>query len=70
MRGPAVRRDLRRADRCDTATGTRADPLKTIGAGITKAVDAHAAVGVYVQTGEYDETVAMTAGRRRVRRLR
>ena len=46
----------------DTATGTRADPVKTIGAGITKAAMRMPAVGVYVQTGEYDETVAMKAG--------
>src|SRR3954468_8987882 len=46
----------------DTATGTRADPVKTINAGIAKAVLRTPAVGVYVQTGEYDETVAMKAG--------
>ncbi|MBV8760880.1 MAG: hypothetical protein JO257_26535, partial [Deltaproteobacteria bacterium] len=46
----------------DTATGTRSDPLKTIGAGITKASMHVPAVGVYVQVGDYSEQVAMKAG--------
>lgn len=46
----------------DSATGTRADPLKTIGAGIAKAATRTPPVAVYVAAGEYDETVTMKPG--------
>jgi hypothetical protein len=46
----------------DSAQGTRADPLKTINAGIAKASARMPAVPVYVGSGEYDETVTMKAG--------
>src|SRR6185312_8041209 len=46
----------------DTGTGTRSDPLKTIGAAVTKAAARVPAVGVYAQVGDYNEQVTMKAG--------
>jgi hypothetical protein len=46
----------------DSGAGNRAEPLKTINAGIAKAATREPPVAVYVGAGEYDETVTMKAG--------
>ncbi|HET9625447.1 MAG TPA: hypothetical protein VFP84_28965, partial [Kofleriaceae bacterium] len=46
----------------DSAAGTAAAPLKTVGAAITKAAAQKPVAGVIVQAGSYAEAVTMVAG--------
>lgn len=46
----------------DGAAGTKTAPLRTIGAGITKAASIAPREPVYVQVGTYDEAIEMRAG--------
>jgi hypothetical protein len=46
----------------DNESGTKTDPVKSIGAGIAKAAAHTPPSAVYVQSGEYDETVTMKPG--------
>src|SRR4051794_7957488 len=46
----------------DTNAGTKQAPLKTIGAGITKAAAANPPLAVFVGGGTYNEALAMKSG--------